>query len=66
MLFNMRFFGLNPNEVVMSQTAVDTLTSIRTMDEMVEAFRDEKQCRSLLESMVWPEGRIQLAVTSAR
>lgn len=42
----------------MSQTAVNTLSSIRTMDEMIGAFRDEKHCRSLLESMVWPEGRI--------
>lgn len=42
----------------MSQTAFDTLSSIRTMDEMIEAFRDEKHCRKLLENMVWPECRI--------
>ncbi len=28
----------------MSQTAANTLSSIRTMDETVEAFRDEKHC----------------------
>ena len=34
------------------------LTNIRTAEDMVVAFRDEEQCRRLLESMVWPAGRV--------
>ncbi|MBM2716027.1 IS1595 family transposase, partial [Mesorhizobium caraganae] len=30
------------------------LSSIRTVEEMIAAFRDEQHCRRLLESMVWP------------
>ncbi|NGO54722.1 IS1595 family transposase, partial [Allomesorhizobium camelthorni] len=34
------------------------LSDIRTVEDMVEAFRDEEHCRRLLEAMVWPNGRI--------
>lgn len=34
------------------------LSDIRTVEDMIEAFRDEDHCRRLLESMVWPNGRI--------
>ena len=34
------------------------LSNIRTVEEMIAAFRDEQHCRRLLESMVWPDGRI--------
>jgi len=42
----------------MSETVLAVLTNIRTVEEMVAAFRDEEHCRRLLESMVWPDGRI--------
>lgn len=42
----------------MSETMLATLSNIRTVDDMVAAFRDEEHCRRLLESMVWPNGRI--------
>lgn len=35
------------------------LSDIRTVEDMIEAFRDEDHCRRLLESMVWPNGRIR-------
>jgi transposase-like protein len=35
----------------------EVLLGIRTVAEMVEAFRDEEECRRLLEAMVWPNGR---------
>jgi transposase-like protein len=35
-----------------------SLSDIRTVEDMVTAFRDEGHCRRLLESMVWPNGRI--------
>lgn len=34
------------------------LSDIRTVEDMVTAFRDEEHCRRLLESLVWPNGRI--------
>ena len=34
------------------------LSTIRTVEDMVAAFSDETRCRTLLESMVWPTGRI--------
>jgi transposase-like protein len=37
--------------------AREVLLGIRTVAEMVEAFRDEEECRRLLEAMVWPNGR---------
>ncbi|APG89249.1 ISSod11, transposase (plasmid) [Sinorhizobium americanum CCGM7] len=42
----------------MSETMLAALTSIRTAEDMIVAFRDEEQCRRLLESMVWPAGRV--------
>ena len=42
----------------MSETLLATLSNIRTVEEMIVAFRDEEHCRRLLETMVWPEGRI--------
>lgn len=36
----------------------DLLSTITTLDEMTSAFRDEWRCRELLESLVWPQGRI--------
>jgi transposase-like protein len=36
---------------------IETLSGIRTVEEMVAAFRDEEHCRRLLEAMVWPDGR---------
>ncbi|WP_065375623.1 IS1595-like element ISRm32 family transposase, partial [Ensifer adhaerens] len=42
----------------MSETMLAALTNIRTAEDMVVAFRDEEQCRRLLESMVWPAGRV--------
>src|SRR5271170_4576936 len=36
----------------------EVLLGIRTIAEMVEAFRDEEGCRRLLEAMVWPNGRV--------
>ena len=34
------------------------LSRIKTVADMVDAFRDEEQCRRLLEQMVWSRGRI--------
>ncbi|MGO4625272.1 transposase, partial [Ensifer sp. 2YAB10] len=42
----------------MSETMLAALTNIRTAEDTVVAFRDEEQCRRLLESMVWPAGRV--------
>lgn len=42
----------------MSEMMLATLSNIRTVDDMVTAFRDEEHCRRLLESMVWSNGRI--------
>ena len=42
----------------MSETVLAALTNIRTAEDMIVAFRDEEQCRRLLESMVWPGGRV--------
>ena len=35
-----------------------SLAEIATVDDMIEAFADEDQCRRLVEAMVWPRGRI--------
>ena len=37
---------------------LEELAGIRTVAEMIDAFRDEEHCRRLLEAMVWPGGRI--------
>ena len=42
----------------MHETMLATLSDIRTVDDMIVAFRNEDHCRQLLESMVWPDGRI--------
>jgi transposase-like protein len=42
----------------MSEMMLAMLSNIRTVEDMVAAFRDEERCRRLLESMVWPNGRI--------
>lgn len=42
----------------MPETMLAALSNIRTVEEMIVAFRDEEHCRRLLESMVWPDGRI--------
>jgi len=41
-----------------SNDALKILTRITTVSEMTEAFRDEDRCRRLLETLVWPRGRI--------
>lgn len=41
----------------MSEMMLAMLSNIRTVEDMVAAFRDEEPCRRLLESMVWPNGR---------
>ncbi|ACM29264.1 IS1595 family transposase [Rhizobium rhizogenes] len=42
----------------MSETMLAVLSNIRTIDDMVAAFREEEHCRRLLESMVWRDGRV--------
>ncbi|TPW26121.1 IS1595 family transposase [Martelella alba] len=42
----------------MSEMILATLSNIRTVQDMILAFRDEDHCRRLLESMVWPHGRV--------
>ncbi len=42
----------------MSEELLAVLSGIRTVTDMTEAFRDEERCRRLLESMIWPNGRI--------
>lgn len=42
----------------MPETTFATLSNIRTVQDMIIAFRDEGHCRRLLESMVWPNGRV--------
>lgn len=43
---------------MMTGAVREVLLGIRTVAEMVEAFRDEEECRRLLEVMVWPNGRV--------
>ena len=42
----------------MSQAIRAMLAKIETVEEMIAAFGDERQCRRLLEALVWPDGRI--------
>jgi transposase-like protein len=42
----------------MSEIMLATLSNIRTVEDMVAAFRDEEHCRHLLEGMVWRDGRV--------
>lgn len=39
-------------------SGLQELANIKTIAEMIEAFRDEERCRRLLEALVWPGGRI--------
>jgi len=50
----------------MSEAVHLTLSSIRTVDDMVTAFGDEERCRRLLEAMIWPDGRACPACGSKR
>ena len=43
---------------MMSVAVREVLLRIHTVAEMVEAFRDEEECRRLVEAMVWPKGRV--------
>jgi hypothetical protein len=42
----------------MSDIARCVLSEIKTLDDMIVAFGNEQHCRSLLEEMIWPNGRI--------
>ena len=46
----------------MSELVRSTLAGIKTVDDMVRAFGDEERCRRLMESMIWPTGRILSAL----
>src|SRR5215472_2407810 len=50
----------------MRGTVGEVLLGMRTVAEMVEAFRDEEKCRRLLEVLVWPNGRLCPACGSKR
>ena len=50
----------------MSEAVHLTLSSIRTVDDMITAFADEERCRRLLEAMIWPDGRACPACGSKR
>src|SRR6516162_9341587 len=51
---------------MMTGAVREVLLGIRTVAEMVEAFRDEEECRRLLEVLVWPNGRLCPACGSKR
>jgi Transposase zinc-ribbon domain len=42
----------------MSEMVRAVRSGIQTVEEMIAAFSDKQQCRRLLETMVWPKGRI--------
>ena len=42
----------------MSEAVRAMLAKIQTVEEMIAGFGDERQCRRLLEALVWPDGRI--------
>jgi transposase-like protein len=42
----------------MAEPVLATLSGIRTVEEMIDAFGDEERCRRLLEVLVWPKGRV--------
>jgi transposase-like protein len=54
----MRFLDGDLKGMRMPETMLAALCNIRTVEEMIVAFRDEEHCRRLLEGMVWPDGRI--------
>ena len=43
---------------MMTSAIHEVLLGIRTVAQMVEAFRDEERCRRLVEALVWPNGRV--------
>ena len=43
---------------MMTSAIHEVLLGIRTVAQMVEAFRDEERCRRLVEALVWPHGRV--------
>src|SRR5215469_8044355 len=43
---------------MMTGAVREVLLGIRTVAEMIEAFRDEERCRRLVEALVWPNGRV--------
>src|SRR5215468_5677029 len=47
---------------MMTGAVREVLLGIRTVAEMIEAFRDEERCRRLVEALVWPNGRVCPAV----
>jgi hypothetical protein len=51
----------------MSETMPASLANIRPTEDMIVAFRDQEQCRRLLESMAGRRGEFALpVVTNAR
>ena len=42
----------------MSGVVREVLLGIRTVTEMIEAFANEERCRRLVETLVWPNGRV--------
>jgi hypothetical protein len=50
----------------MSVALREALSEIRTVEEMIAAFRDEGRCRRLLEALVWPNGRVCPACSDKR
>ena len=43
---------------MMTGAVREVLLGIRTVAEMIGAFRDEERCRRLVEALVWPNGRV--------
>jgi len=53
---SMRFFISTGGQSM--ENAPKELAAIKTAADMAEAFTDEGRCRSLMEAMVWPRGRL--------
>jgi hypothetical protein len=45
-------------EALMADGVGEVLAGIATVGDMTAAFQDEDRCRRLLETMIWPRGRI--------
>lgn len=45
----------------MPEMMLATLSNISTVRDMIVSFQDDEHFRRLLESMVWPDGRVCLA-----
>jgi transposase-like protein len=58
--------GIEIRETAMLDAVQMTLSSIRTVDDMVAVFADEERCRRLLEAMIWSDGRACPACGSRR